>query len=75
MFSIDDVDYFVEYSQTPPTLPSPEPDEIALMIGNNIAKLVDDGSTIQLGIGEIPNAAALSLRDKKDLGRSYRDVC
>jgi acyl-CoA hydrolase len=30
--------------------------------------LVDDGSTIQLGIGGIPNAAALALRDKKDLG-------
>lgn len=65
---IDDVDFFVEYSQIPPTLPTPEPDEVALMIGNNIAELVDDGSTIQLGIGEIPNAAALSLRDKKDLG-------
>ncbi|MDD3892270.1 MAG: acetyl-CoA hydrolase/transferase C-terminal domain-containing protein [Bacteroidales bacterium] len=65
---IDDVDFFVEYSQTPPTLPSPQPDEVAMMIGNNIAELVDDGSTIQLGIGEIPNAAALSLRDKKDLG-------
>jgi acyl-CoA hydrolase len=29
---------------------------------------VEDGSTIQLGIGEIPNAAALSLHTKKDLG-------
>ena len=65
---VDDVDFFVEYSQTPPTLPSPEPDEVAMMIGNNIAELVDDGSTIQLGIGEIPNAAALSLKNKKDLG-------
>jgi acyl-CoA hydrolase len=65
---VDDVDFFVEYSQVPPTLPSPEPDEIAMMIGNNIAELVDDGSTIQLGIGEIPNAAALSLKNKKDLG-------
>ncbi len=65
---IDDVDFFVEFSQTPPTLPSPEPDEVALMIGSHIANLVDDGSTIQLGIGEIPNAAALSLREKKDLG-------
>lgn len=65
---ISDVDYFVEYSQIPPTLPSPEPDEVALKIGNNIAQLVEDESTIQLGIGEIPNAAALSLKDKKDLG-------
>lgn len=65
---VSDVDYFVEHSQVPPTLPSPNPDEIAMQIGNNIAKLVEDGSTIQLGIGEIPNAAALSLKDKKDLG-------
>lgn len=65
---VSDVHYFVEYAQTPPTLPAPEPDEIALRIGAHIAQLVDDGSTIQLGIGEIPNAAALSLKDKKDLG-------
>lgn len=65
---INDVDFFVENHQTPPTLPSPSPDETALKIGANIAKLVEDGSTIQLGIGEIPNAAALSLRNKKNLG-------
>jgi len=65
---VKDVNNFVEFSQTPPTLPSPNPDETAMKIGSNIAELVEDGSTIQLGIGEIPNAAALSLRDKKDLG-------
>lgn len=65
---ISDVDYFVEYSQTPPTLPEPLPDDVAMAIGKNIANLIEDGSTIQLGIGEIPNAAALMLTDKKDLG-------
>jgi len=65
---VSDVDFFVEHSQTPPTLPMVEPDEVALKIGAHIASLVEDGSTIQLGIGEIPNAAALSLADKKDLG-------
>ncbi len=65
---VQDVDYFVEFSQKPPTLPSVEPDETAMAIGNNIALLIEDGSTIQLGIGEIPNAAALSLSNKKDLG-------
>lgn len=65
---VSDIDYFVEYSQQPPTLPEVKPDEIAMKIGDNIAKLVEDGSTIQLGIGEIPNAAALSLKGKKDLG-------
>ena len=62
------VDFFVEYHQTPPTLPEPTPDETAMQIGKHIAELVDDGSTLQLGIGEIPNACALSLKDKKNLG-------
>lgn len=65
---IDDVDHFVEHSQPPPTLPPTKPDEVSVRIGGHIAELVEDGSTIQLGIGDIPNAAALSLRDKKDLG-------
>lgn len=65
---VSQVTWFVEYSQTPPTLPAPEPDEIALKIGEHIADLVEDESTIQLGIGEIPNAVALSLHTKKDLG-------
>ena len=65
---ISDVDYFVEFSQLPPTLPAPIMDEVAMKIGKHIADLVEDGSTIQLGIGEIPNAAALMLKEKKDLG-------
>jgi len=65
---VSEVSYFVEFSQMPPTLPEPQPDEVALSIGRHIADLVEDGSTIQLGIGDIPNAAALSLHTKKDLG-------
>ncbi len=65
---ISEVDYFVENTQPVPALPEPKPDDVAMEIGKNIATLVDNGSTIQLGIGEIPNAAALSLRNKKDLG-------
>src|SRR5581483_9802320 len=37
-------------------------------IGEYIADLVADGSTLQLGIGAIPSAVALALRDKRDLG-------
>ncbi len=65
---ISDVDWFVENHQEVPTLPSPDPDETETLIGNYIAELVDDGATIQLGIGGIPNAAALALKGKKDLG-------
>ena len=65
---VGDVDWFVEHDQELPTLPSPDPDETERTIGNYIAELVDDGATIQLGIGGIPNAAALALTGKKDLG-------
>ncbi|MEA2577296.1 MAG: hypothetical protein QOD78_884, partial [Chloroflexota bacterium] len=37
-------------------------------IGEFVADLVPDGATLQLGIGAIPAATALALRDKKDLG-------
>ncbi len=65
---VRDVDLFVEHTQEVPTLPVVEPDETDQAIGNYVAELVDDGATIQLGIGNIPNAAALALRDKRDLG-------
>ncbi|MGO9411777.1 MAG: acetyl-CoA hydrolase/transferase family protein [Spirochaetia bacterium] len=62
------VDHFVEHDQDVPTLPSPSPSETDLAIGGHIAELVEDGSTLQLGIGGIPNAAALALREKRNLG-------
>jgi 4-hydroxybutyrate CoA-transferase len=37
-------------------------------IGRYVAQLVNDGSTVQLGIGRIPHAVAECLKDKKDLG-------
>lgn len=62
------VDFFVEHDQEVPSLPAPVPNATDLQIGAYIADLVEDGSTLQLGIGGIPNAAALALKDKKDLG-------
>ncbi len=65
---VTDVDYFVEFDQEVPSLPIPEPSPTDRMIGKYIAELVSDGATIQLGIGTIPNAVALALTEKKDLG-------
>jgi acyl-CoA hydrolase len=65
---VSEVDFFVENDQEVPSLPSPQPGPIDLSIGGHIAELVEDGSTLQLGIGGIPNAAALALKGKKDLG-------
>lgn len=63
-----DIDYFVEVDYQPPVLPDTEPNEKDIKIGEHIASFIEDGDTIQLGIGGIPNAVANALMDKKDLG-------
>jgi len=65
---IRDVDYVVENTKAVPAMPPVEPTEKDKIIGQYVAGLVEDGATIQLGIGGISNAAALFLTDKKDLG-------
>jgi 4-hydroxybutyrate CoA-transferase len=64
----DQVSYAV-VEQVPPYVDEPEPptDE-ERRIGGHIAGLVEDGSTLQLGIGAIPNAAAAALRNHHELG-------
>lgn len=42
--------------------------ETELAVGRNVAALIDDGSTIQVGIGTIPDAVLKSLHGHKDLG-------
>jgi acyl-CoA hydrolase len=45
-----------------------EPDDIEKAIGINVAELVEDGATLQMGIGAIPNAVLSQLGNHKDLG-------
>lgn len=42
--------------------------EIALKIGRNVASLVEDGSTLQMGIGTVPDAVLASLKGHRHLG-------
>ncbi len=65
---IDDVDYLIEVDYDIPELPDIAPNEKDLVIGRSIADMINDGDCIQLGIGGIPNAVAVSLTSKKDLG-------
>ncbi|HSR53237.1 MAG TPA: acetyl-CoA hydrolase/transferase C-terminal domain-containing protein [Acidobacteriota bacterium] len=62
------VDHVVEHSQALPELPRHEIGEVERQIGANVAGLVEDGDTLQLGIGAIPDATLEALMDKKDLG-------
>ncbi len=43
-------------------------DEVSMQIGKNVAELIEDGSTLQAGIGSIPNAVLSNLTTHKDLG-------
>ena len=47
---------------------SPEPDETTLEIGMHVARLVESGCCLQLGIGSIPSAIARFLDDRGHLG-------
>lgn len=58
----------VEISEELPQLEPVPFTEIEKKIGSYVAGLVEDGSTLQLGIGGIPNAALKAMFDKKDLG-------
>jgi 4-hydroxybutyrate CoA-transferase len=42
--------------------------ETARRIGAHVAELIEDGATLQMGIGEIPDAVLLNLEGKRDLG-------
>jgi acyl-CoA hydrolase len=62
------IDMLVPFDEPLVTIPIPEPTEVLRRIGQNIARLVEDGSTIECGIGRIPQALAEFLKDKKELG-------
>lgn len=65
---ISEVDFVYEYKSPLIELPSIEPNEKDITIGHYISELIEDGSTLQLGIGAIPNAVTKALSNKKDLG-------
>lgn len=65
---VNDVDMIIEADYPVPELPIVEPNEKDRQIAKHISEHINDGDTIQLGIGGIPNAVAEYLMDKKDLG-------
>ena len=65
---ISQLDYIVDQASDVIELAPPKIGEVQRKIGENIASLVKDGDCLQLGIGAIPDAVLLFLKDKKDLG-------
>ncbi|GIV62518.1 MAG: 4-hydroxybutyrate CoA-transferase [Rhodothermaceae bacterium] len=65
---IDDIDYAVEVEDPLPEHAPPVLSEIERAIGRYCAELVEDGATLQMGIGAIPDAVLAALIHHKDLG-------
>jgi 4-hydroxybutyrate CoA-transferase len=65
---ISDIDLAVEVDVPPYQHAVGAFTDVERKIGEHVADLVPDGATLQLGIGAIPAATALALRDKHDLG-------
>lgn len=65
---IDDIQFVVKKDVPLPELKQHENSEIEKKIGENVASLIEDGATLQMGIGAIPNAVLSCLGNHKDLG-------
>lgn len=68
LIHVNEIDAMVEVEDDLPEQIVPEPDEAELQIGKYCAELIDDGATLQMGIGAIPNAVLKSLTNHKNLG-------
>ncbi|MBP8644848.1 MAG: GNAT family N-acetyltransferase [Syntrophobacteraceae bacterium] len=65
---IRDIDAVVEYEEPLLEVGQPFMNPIAEDIGKHTARLIEDGSTIRVGVGSISTAVLYALHDKKDLG-------
>lgn len=66
--NIKDVSFVTEFHTPLVEFPFIEPSDVERKIGEYISDLIEDGSTIQLGIGGIPNAITKFIMEKKNLG-------
>jgi acyl-CoA hydrolase len=67
VLATDEVDYAIETDMPLPTPTILEPDARSRLIGGQVAELVPDGATLQLGIGAVPDSALAALTARKAL--------
>jgi len=66
---VDDIDWLVPYEEPlVEALPRIKDNEVSRRIGLYVSQLVDDGATLQIGFGNLPNAILKYLDGKNDLG-------
>jgi acyl-CoA hydrolase len=65
---LDLVDIAIEVDQPLPSPSERDPDDAAMAIGELVASMAVDGGTVQLGIGQLPNAALDHMLERRNLG-------
>ena len=65
---VSEFDCFVENSSKIPAVGRPKPGERELTIGQYVLELINDGDTLQMGLGGIPEVVVAGLDGKQDLG-------
>jgi len=66
---IDEIDYLVEHKEPiRESLPEMKNQKVIERIGHYVSRLVDDGATLQIGFGHLPDAIVPYLSGKKNLG-------
>jgi 4-hydroxybutyrate CoA-transferase len=65
---IDDIDHAIEVDRELPEVSRPAPGPIERAIAEQVAAQIPDGSTLQVGIGAVPDAVLAALSSRSDLG-------
>lgn len=65
---VNDINFLVEGNQALPEVQPPPLNDVSRAIGKHVAELIEDGSTLQMGIGAIPNAVLAHLEHHRELG-------
>lgn len=58
----------VHSSEVPGRMPTPAVDDVTRAVARNVASLIEDGATLQFGIGALPEAVLAELSGHRDLG-------
>ncbi|CCK75798.1 acetyl-CoA hydrolase/transferase [Oleispira antarctica RB-8] len=72
---ISEVDAIIEYHTPLTEIPSHPPSDIDIKIAHLIADRINDGDTLQMGVGGVPSAVLSLLKNHKDLGLHSELFC
>lgn len=68
LIHVDNITHFVEHDEPLPEATVHPPSDAEKRIGRHCGEIIEDGATLQMGIGAIPNAVLAALTGHRDLG-------